>query len=259
MSAARLLNSRDSSWRRVAVAGVLEERHDVGVRHRDPVAPVVVAGEARAVLVGEPVEVGLVDEQDVADLGDVLVEAHADLDEPGHRRPDLLAGLRRQLVAGEADVAVGELEQAGQLAGQRRGLRPWPRARRSRPRRRVERQVDGPALEALGGRVAGGPDGGVGVDVGHEAGAAHRLGDHAGGGVERQQRRLDRPRRAGATAAATIASASAMARSASAATASGVALVEIERHVSDATGRLRTAAGRRCRSRRRRCRRRRCR
>ena len=67
-------------------ARLVEERHDVGVRHRDAVATVVVASEAGAVLVGEPGEVLVIDDHRVGDVGDVLVEAHADLDQAGHRR-----------------------------------------------------------------------------------------------------------------------------------------------------------------------------
>ncbi len=207
----------------LAVGGVLQERDDVGVRHRDPVAPVVVTGERLAVLVGEAVEVGLVDEQDVVDLGDVLVEAHADLDEASHRGPDLLAGLRRQVVAGEAHVALGERQQAGELTGQGRRLGRRAELVDGRRHLRVEGEVDGPALEALVGLMGGGTDGGIGMHVGHEPGAAHRLGDHAPGPVEREQRRRDGAWLPGAVAAVTIAAASCSACSVAAVMVSGVA------------------------------------
>ena len=207
----------------LAVGGVLEERDDVGVRHRDPVAPVVVAGEAVAVLVGEAVEIGLVDEQDVADLGDVLVEAHPDLDEAGHRGPDLLAASGVRSWPARRTSRRVNAEQAGELTAQRRRLRRRPELVDGRRHLWVEGQVDGPALEALVGRVGGGTDGGVGVDEGHEAGPAHRLGDHAPGAVEREQRRRDGawvPRRGGG---ADDGRASCSACSVAAVTVSGVA------------------------------------
>lgn len=170
-----------------AVAGVFEERDDVGVRHRDAVAAVVVTGESVAVLGRQAVEVILVHDEHVGDLGDVLVEAHADLDEASHHLAQLLARIGLELVAGTADVALGELEQAGELAGEAGGLVGGGQLADRGGDLRVEGQVDGPRLEPLVGRVPGGADLRVGVDVGHEAGAPHGLGDDRPGVVEREQ------------------------------------------------------------------------
>ncbi len=180
----------------LAAAGVLEERHDVGIRHRDAVAPVVGTGEAVAVGVGQAVEVGVRHDEPVGHLGDVLVEADTDLDEPRHRRPHLGPRVGRQVMAGQADVALREVEQSSQLAGESRGLRRRRQLGDRRGHGRIEGQVDAPLLEALGHRMAGGADLGVGAHEGEEAGRAERLGDDAAGGVQRQQRRGDRPRHA---------------------------------------------------------------
>ena len=98
-----------------------------------------------------------------------------------------VASLGRQLVTGEADVAAREVEEAAQLAVERGGLRRARELDDGGGDVRVERKIDGPALETLRRDVAGGPDVGVGMDEGHEAGSAHGVGDHSGRGVERQQ------------------------------------------------------------------------
>ena len=106
----------------VAVRRLLDERHDVRVRHRERYPAVVVAREALAVRGGQSVEVVLGDEQGVVDLGDVAVELDADLDEPGHRGPQLVARLGGQVVAGAPDVAPREVHEPAQLAVEAGGL-----------------------------------------------------------------------------------------------------------------------------------------
>ncbi len=139
---------------------MFEERHDVGIGHRDPVTAVTVARQAVAVLVGKAVEVVLGDGEHVVDVGDVLAEAHADVDESRRRGAHLVADVGRELVAGQPDVAPREGQQPGPFAiqagrfvgGRELGDRGGDRG--------VEREVDEPSLEPfLGerGRLPGRP------------------------------------------------------------------------------------------------------
>ena len=73
--------------------------------HRDPCPAVVTHRQALPVLVRQTVEILLIDDELVGDLGEVLVEPDPDLDEPGHRLVDLRPCLWDQIVAGLADIA----------------------------------------------------------------------------------------------------------------------------------------------------------
>ena len=133
----------------IAPPGVLQERDHVRVRHRHPVPTVIGAAEAVAVVLRHAVEFVVGDREHVVDLGDVPVEPHTDLDEPGHRRGGAGVGVIVELMAGVADVSSGEGEKPGALTGERHGFSGGGEGGDGSGHVRVERQVDDPAFESL--------------------------------------------------------------------------------------------------------------